>query len=113
MDKRGDTLLHMAVFCLVGIDTNVMFSIVDVNEMVNLLIKKGSKLNAKNKEGNTPLHEAIALKNTDSYKIIECLVKNGADLSAENNQGETPLTLALQAGKTEITELLRKHGAKE
>mgnify|MGYP005641627391 CR=1 FL=1 len=37
---------------------------------------------------------------------------NHDSLCKESN-GQTPLTLALEEGKTEIAELLRRHGAKE
>jgi hypothetical protein len=60
------------------------------------LIKK-SDINARDKDGNTPLHRtAVAFK--CSYKGIDIsffkmLIDNGVDVNACNNKGQTPLHL--------------------
>ena len=54
-------------------------------ECVRLLAQAGSDVNAKNKDGNTPLHETFL---TD---VEEELLKLGANVNARNDDGETPI----------------------
>ena len=54
-------------------------------ECVRLLAQAGANLNARDKDGNTPLHETFL---TD---VEEELLKQGADVNARNNDGETPI----------------------
>jgi cytohesin len=52
---------------------------------VRLLAEAGANVNARDKDGNTPLHETFL---TD---VEEELLKLGADVNARNNDGETPI----------------------
>lgn len=54
-------------------------------ECVRLLAKAGADVNARDKDGNTPLHE-IFLTDVEAE-----LLKLGADVNARNNDGETPI----------------------
>jgi ankyrin repeat protein len=54
-------------------------------ECIHLLADAGANLNARDNEGNTPLHETFL---TD---VEEELLKHGADVNARNNDGETPI----------------------
>jgi ankyrin repeat protein len=54
-------------------------------QCVRLLAQAGADLNARDKDGNTPLHEIFL---TD---VEEELLKLGADVNARNNDGETPI----------------------
>jgi cytohesin len=56
--------------------------------------------------GQTPLHWAAVGNNKE---LAELLIANGADVNARDKDGDTPLDLAF---KTEIADLLRKHGGK-
>jgi len=57
----------------------------DLAECVRLLAEAGADLNAKDYDGNTPLH--------DNYRdgVIEELLKLGANVNARNKEGETPI----------------------
>ena len=54
-------------------------------ECVRLLANAGANVNARDRYGNTPLHETFL---TD---VQEELLKRGADVNARNNNGETPI----------------------
>jgi len=54
-------------------------------ECVRLLAQAGADVNARDKNGNTPLHEIYL---TD---VEEELLKLGADVNARNKDGETPI----------------------
>ena len=43
---------------------------------------------------------------------IELLIANGANVNAKDEAGKTPLDKAIYKERTEITDLLRKHGGK-
>ena len=54
-------------------------------QCLRLLAQAGANLNAKDFDGNTPLHE-IYLPD-----VVEELLRLGADVNARNNKGETPI----------------------
>lgn len=54
-------------------------------ECVRLLAGAGANVNAKDKDGNTPLHELVEID------VLEELFKFGADVNARNKNGETPI----------------------
>lgn len=58
---------------------------IDRVECVRLLFKAGANVNARDRDGNTPLHETFL---TD---VEEELLKLGANVNARNNDGETPI----------------------
>jgi len=64
-------------------------------ENVKLLVKYGANLNVQNKNGNTALHTAIAVKN---YDIAFFLVSNGASLKIEDKWGYTPIDMLEKFG---------------
>jgi cytohesin len=71
-------------------------------------LDKGADVNAKNKDGWTPLNFA-----TDGghKEVAELLIANGADVNAKDDQGSTPLKFAAYRGQKEIVELLIAAGA--
>ena len=73
-------------------------------EAVKQHLAAGVDVNASNFAGWTPLHRV------ETKEIAEPLIAKGADVNAKDKKGKTPLDGAF--GKTEITELLRKHGGK-
>ena len=84
------------------------------NEIVKLLIDKGADVNVKDKRGLTPLHWVSI---SGHKEAAELLIDNGADVNGKDmsNWIWTPLdiaTLSDNPNKTEIADLLRKHGGK-
>ena len=63
--------------------------------VVRFLILKGADVHAQDNNGNTPLHRAAERGNAD---IVKRLVGKGADLKAKNKQGETPPDIAKKTG---------------
>lgn len=61
-------------------------------QVVEILLKHKAEIDAKNKDGETPLHVAAREGNFD---VIQALVKNKANISATNKKGEMPLVLAI------------------
>ncbi len=103
-DSFGQTPLH----CAIGNGKK---------DVAELLIAKDTDINLKNREGVTALHMAVLVSRGDS-KIVELLLSRGADVNVKwplpgDNEDLIPLRLAINQHKTEVAELLRKHGAKE
>ena len=83
-----------------------------LKEKTEFLLSKGSDLKARdgNNEGATPLH--VAVWKSPNNGIVELLIENEADVNDKNNTGETPLDWAIKFKRTELADLLRKHGGK-
>ena len=77
IDEKKETLLHKA-------SRNNHFEVVDI------LIKFGLDINAKNRYGDTPLHLAVQFRN--AY-VADKLVFEGADVNAKNKKHVTPYIL--------------------
>jgi ankyrin repeat protein len=84
-------------------------------EAVKQHIAAGTDVNAKNDNGEIPLHYAAFVSHKE---ILELLIAKGADVNAKDKDDETPLDeaiismLGLPGGHSEIADLLRKHGGK-
>ena len=57
----------------------------------------------------TALHYAVF---GGQKKVAEILIANGADVNAKNFQSKSPLDFAVKYKRTELADLLRKHGGK-
>ncbi|HWB32740.1 MAG TPA: ankyrin repeat domain-containing protein [Acidobacteriaceae bacterium] len=71
-------------------------------ECVRLLAEAGANVNARDDDGNTPLHETFL------DDVAEELIKLGADVNARNKDGETPLMTTVS---NDMVRVLIKHGA--
>ena len=87
-DMYGDTVLHTAAMLSVP------------GETLSLLVRNCADVNARNKEGVTPLE--ISIKKNDVLNA-KFFTSNGANIHTQDTYGDSPLTLALN-GSTEILE---------
>ena len=78
---------------------------------LTMLLGKGANINARDRDGNTPLHVTIAEGGEFTQVFGKILVANGAYLNAANNNGLTPLHLAYQNDDRETAQMLLAHGA--
>ena len=76
---------------------------------IKRLIASGADVNAKNENGQTPLHWAVL---EDRIEMAKLLIASGADVGAKNKDGETPLHWAVDNDNIEIAKLLIDSGAK-
>ena len=76
------------------------------------MLGKKADVNAKDKNGNTPLIWVTAW-GEDHTNIVQSLLDNGADVNIKNKEGKTALFFAKQRDLTSTIKLLEKSGAKE
>lgn len=98
IDNRGDTILHF-----IAIHGNVRaFQLILEERPVS-----SEDLRVKNKNGDTPLHEAARF---GRKKIVEMMLSLKRDLVLErNNWGETPIYVAAASGEKEVFILLAEN----
>ncbi|NXQ31313.1 ASB10 protein, partial [Alaudala cheleensis] len=85
-------------------------------EHVRLLLRRGAELEAKNREGQTPLNAACAQQHRPQdmdryYRVCELLVESGASVNAADRDRQRPLHLACKNANAQIAELLLARGA--
>jgi ankyrin repeat protein len=84
-------------------------------EIARFLLDYGVQVNAKNDQGETPLHlvsrgEYSSL--SDGVRVADLLLERGADMNAQDKFEWTPLHSASYNGRHEIAQVLLRHGAK-
>jgi ankyrin repeat protein len=85
-------------------------------EAVKLLLMNKAEVDARTKEGWTPLHRAAALADAamrGDVAMAELLLAHKAEVNPKGRADWTPLRSAQRNGQKEVEELLRKHGAKD
>ncbi len=76
--------------------------------MAELLVSKKADVDAKDKDGRTPLDFAA---DSDKTETAEALLGLGAKVNAKDNDGFTPLHFAAGKGQIKVVELLLAKGA--
>ena len=80
-----------------------------------MLLANKADVNAKDKNGDTPLHLVAewGYKGEGFGEVIASLLAHHADVNARNNAGKTPLNLTAKNKCKEIMGLLCQHGGHE
>ena len=95
-DAYGDTVLHTATM------TSLTPSILE------LLVAGGADVNARNKDGVSPLLIAVQKRN---FAHVKFYAERGADINSADKAGTTPLSLALQDGQAMLEMLVNRTNA--
>eukprot|EP01137_Pigoraptor_chileana_P037271 Opistho-2@34109 len=92
--ESGDTLVHVAARA-------------GHHELASILLSRGCKVNARNKLGRTPLHDAATMA------VVEVLIDYNANLSIQDSEGNTALHYAAAAENgMAMVRLLLQRGSK-
>ena len=78
-------------------------------EIAELLITNNADVNAKDKNGSTPMYMAAV---EGRGEIIVLLLRKGADVNARDNNGSTPLDWAREENQDQIANLIHQYGGK-
>ncbi|XP_071538837.1 transient receptor potential cation channel subfamily A member 1 homolog [Panulirus ornatus] len=106
-DENGSTLLHILAKKYSKQETRAQ-------KIPALLLQHGANVNAKDKDGNTPLHIAAREGKQDLCAILlEHQKTDGASpkVNIKNKKSMTPMHYAAQQGQIQVVELLIKEGA--
>ncbi|KAF9884290.1 hypothetical protein FE257_001920 [Aspergillus nanangensis] len=71
--------------------------------IMDLLLRNGAEVNARDHNKMTALHLAAQERHTGA---IPFLLRNGANLALKDRRGNTPLTMAIKIGSREVIRLL-------
>ncbi|MFA6527828.1 MAG: ankyrin repeat domain-containing protein [Candidatus Babeliales bacterium] len=77
-------------------------------KLARQLIDKGADVNAKGRNGNTPLNDALDLRDEG---LARAIVDKGADVNAKDRYGDMPLHRALDLGDEELARAIINKGA--
>lgn len=78
--------------------------------VIQLLLDRGLDVNAKNKDGQTPLMLAPLYADLLD-NVIRCLLRHGADCNIKDNRGRTAMHMAASFGELSRLQLLVEYGA--
>ena len=84
-DMYGDTVLH--AFAMMNLDAEK----ISISDIISLLINNGADIDARNKEGVTPLEIAVQKENIE---IVKLLTEKGANIHTQDTHGNSPLSMA-------------------
>ena len=79
-------------------------------DVLSLLVEKGADVNARDKWGETPLHNLLHVSDP-SLEVLHGLIKYGADVNIEDNEYQRPLYEVALSGNVEAARLLLDYGA--
>jgi ankyrin repeat protein len=107
-DSNGWTPLHCACWHGHLAVFNELMSLSDSNGTTTSILGKrtsrgGANMEAKDNQGNTPLHAAARLGH---LPVVKALLRGGASILAANNEGWLPIHSAVTFRKSEVAKCL-------
>ena len=92
-----------------AVGKKIIFKAIKNQDVIGVkeILKSKINLNIRDKEGDTPLHNAVAFGH---FEIVEILVKNGANIYVRNFKNEEPLDTAITKGHYTISKYLLENG---
>lgn len=95
-----------------GLLNKMLFNAVDrsYKELIQLLLDLGADINSLDKEGNTPLINAVTQK-SEKKEFINFLIQMGANVNAQGKKGSTALMKACDWSRDRNVQLLIELGA--
>jgi ankyrin repeat protein len=107
--QTGNNAKNDSTFTFADLNKDLLDAIKKGDEnSVKTILDKGTDVNAKNVEGETPLMHASFSGHTT---IVKVLLANNADVNAKDVKGVTVLMNASDSGYTEIVKVLLANGA--
>ena len=79
------------------------------DEIAEALVRAGAPLHTRDRDGNTPLHYAVAREN---IRLSRLFLERGANARVQNTAHETALDIAIRNRNRQMTNLLTEHGAR-
>ena len=76
--------------------------------IAKLLLTNGAKIDSKDNDGETALHEAAKWGH---LKLIQFFIGQGANVNAVGSDGRSPVHIAIAHGNIDVVNLLKKYGA--
>ncbi len=104
----GMVIILLAVLFVLALDIHQAAKEGDLAKVKALLEKNTDLINAKNENGQTPLHIAAS---GGQLAVVEFLISQGADINLRQNNGATALHFACFGGHRDVVEWLIDNGA--
>lgn len=80
-------------------------------EVVRMLVEAGCDINARDRNGDTPLIMTVKANYEECVVDAEYLLKNGAIVGISNARGVTAMDFALSVGNSDMVMILEKYNA--
>ena len=110
-DKRGDWRIVDGRSGHTALHLPYLLPHYDSVGIMNLLVKHGAEINARNSAGETPLHMMIRRAPPAHPRNASHFLGFEPDIRAKTNNGQTPLHYAAQRGGLAIVKMLLARGA--
>lgn len=112
--KTSDEIRELMLECGADINaktlggTTLLHNNADEAQMVQMLLRRGADVNAREDDNRTPLFSTV---HGEDPEVVHLLIQNGADVNARDNDGKTALHSAVFFRNRTIAEALLRNEA--